>query len=183
MKIALELERGSVETDISMLPLLQEFLSQQKYGVSLLRQKKFTSVPNRTYDTLQSDTKKVLSYLPKKILELEVPKVWVLDIQPTSDEKVMLAPHIDGVRLTALNIYGSTNGERTCFYQYKSGGKIEEKDSFVARDGEAYLLNVDKPHAVELVPGKTRRVLSVSFITTPYEKVAEILQEADLVYA
>lgn len=175
-KISLNFESSSVNTNAEDLTQLYNFDKQQKYGVSLLKKKQFTSVPNQVYDTLTQDAEKVLSCLPSKVLELEIPKVWVLDITSTNDEKVMLAPHIDGVRKTALNIYGETNGERTCFYEYKAGGKIEEIDSFVAQKGDVYLLNVDKPHSVELVPGKNRRVLTVSFIHTSYEELVKAFQ-------
>lgn len=152
-----------------------EYLKQQKYGVALLRQKEFTSVPNRVYDTKQEDEQRVISQLPKKLLDLEVPRLWVLNIQATEDKHVMLAPHIDIGRVTTINFYSDTNGERTCFYEYGAGGAIKEIGSFVAKDNEAWIIDVSKPHGVELKPGKTRRVLSLSFLTTPFEKVIEAL--------
>ena len=87
----------------------------------------------------------------------------------------MLAPHVDGVRVTAINIYSNTNGERTCFYTYAAGGDIQEVGSFVAKDGDIWLMDVSKPHAVELKVGKNRRVLTLSFITTPFDVVRKVL--------
>lgn len=152
-----------------------EYKKQQKYGVALLRQKSFTSVPNRVYDTREEDEKRIIAQLPKKLLDLEVPRLWVLNIQAAEDGKSMLAPHTDIGRVTTVNFYSNTNGERTCFYEYGAGGAIKEVGSFVAKDGEAWVLDVSNPHGVELVKGKTRRVLSLSFLTTPFDKVMEAL--------
>lgn len=168
-KLDLRLRTDSVFTDITALPCNGEYLKQQKYGVALLRKKQFTSVPNRSYVASDEDTAYVVSQLPQKLLDIEVPKLWVLDMRATEDQDVMLAPHVDGVRVTAINVYSNTNGERTCFYEYTAGGDIQEVDSFVAVDGDVWLMDVSKPHAVELKPGKNRRVLTLSFITTPYE--------------
>ena len=132
-------------------------------------------MPNRSYTASDNDTNYIISQLPKKLLEIEVPKLWILEIVPTEDSNVMLAPHVDGVRKTAINIYSNTNGERTCYYEYGSGGSINEVDSFVAKDDDIWLMDVAKPHAVELVPNKVRRVLTLSFITTPYEIVRQAL--------
>jgi hypothetical protein len=174
-KVDLPLDASGVFMDTSDLPCNGEYLKQQKYGVALLRKKFFTSIPNRSYEASEADRQKIVSQLPKNLLEIEVPKLWVLDMNPTDDEVVMLAPHVDGVRVTALNIYSNTHGERTCFYEYVAGGDIREVDSFVARDGDVWLMDVSNPHAVELKPGKRRRVLTISFITTPYEVVREAL--------
>lgn len=174
-KLSLPLDTCGVFTDPDGLLCNGEYLRQQKYGVALLRKKSFTSVPNRSYTASNEDTERVISQLPRHLLDIEVPKVWVLDIRPTDDECVMLAPHIDGVRVTAINIYSNTNGERTCYYEYGAGGEITEVDSFTAKDGDVWLMDVSKPHAVELKPGKTRRVLTISFITTPYEVVRQVL--------
>jgi hypothetical protein len=174
-KMPIKIDTEKVFLGIDQLHCIGDYKKQQKYGVALLRKKSFTSVPNSVYETKQEDAEFVISQLPKKLLDIEVPKVCVLNIQATHDKNVMLAPHIDGDRVTTINFYRQTNGERTCFYKYNAGGSIDEIDSFVAQDGDAWVLAVNTPHAVELVSGKTRRVLSISFIHTPFDRVMEAL--------
>jgi hypothetical protein len=168
-----ELDTERVFLSVDELHTQGEYKTQQKYGLALLRKKEFTSVPNLIYEARREDAEYVIGQLPQKLLAMELPKLWVLNIQATEDKHVMLAPHVDRVRITTINIYRDTNGERTCFYKYGAGGTIEEVGSFVAQDGEAWVLAVDTPHAVELVPGKTRRVLSITFIHTPFDRVMQ----------
>ena len=175
-KLDVSLDVDGVFTDPTALLSNGEYLRQQKYGLALLRKKDFTSVPNRSYVANPEDTQRIIAQLPTRLLDIEVPKLWVLDMHAPADEKdVMLAPHVDGVRVTAINIYRDTHGERTCFYRYAAGGEIEEVDSFVAKDGDIWLMDVSKPHAVELKPGKNRRVLTISFISTPYEVIRDAM--------
>ena len=175
-KLDMSLDTSGVFTDPAALRCNGEYLRQQKYGVALLRKKSFSSVPNKSYVASDEDAERLIAQLPQRLLNIEVPKVWVLDMQtPAHEPEVMLAPHVDGVRVTAINIYSNTNGERTCFYTYAAGGEIQEVGSFVAKDGDIWLMDVSKPHAVELKPGKNRRVLTLSFITTPFDVVRKVL--------
>ena len=175
-KLDISLDTSGVFTDPAALRCNGEYLRQQKYGVALLRKKPFTSVPNRSYVAADEDAERLIAQLPQRLLNIEVPKVWVLDMRtPAHEPEVMLAPHVDGVRVAAINIYSNTNGERTCFYTYAAGGEIQEVDSFVAKDGDIWLMDVSKPHAVELKPAKNRRVLTLSFITTPFDVVRKVL--------
>ena len=175
-KLDISLDVDVVFTDPTALLCNGEYLKQQKYGLALLKKKAFSSVPNRSYEASPEDTQRIIAQLPTSLIEIEAPKLWILDMHAPADEKdVMLAPHVDGVRVTAINIYRDTHGERTCFYRYAAGGEIEEVDSFVAKDGDIWLMDVSKPHAVELKPGKNRRVLTISFISTPYEVVRDAM--------
>ena len=84
----------------------------------------------------------------------------------------MIPPHIDSFRVCTINYYLKANGETTKYYKYKPNGSINEVDSFCARTGDCWILDTTIPHSVELIPGKTRSVLGVSFLNTSFEAVA-----------
>jgi hypothetical protein len=160
--------------DVGQLKMNAQYVKPQKYGLALQKQSPFVSVPTDSFEAKEQDAHKIISQLPQKLLAIEIPKVWVLSVQATHDEKVMLAPHRDGVRLTAINFYKTTHNERTVFYKYKAG-VIEEADSFIAQDGDSYIMNVDEPHSVELCPGEVRKFLTLAFISTPFAQVVNAL--------
>lgn len=174
-KLNLRFAALELANDPSRLVFHNAYKTPQKYGLRLQKNKPFISVPNLTYKLREEDAQHVVSDLPKKLLELEVPEVWVLNICPTdSDEPTMLAPHRDIVRMCGINIYFDTHGERTIYYECENN-KIAERDSFVAKDGECYVLDLDAVHAVELVPPHVRKAVSISFIRTPYREVVRYL--------
>ena len=84
----------------------------------------------------------------------------------------MLGPHRDRIRQCAINFYLNPIGEETKYYSY-AGGKVTQVDSFIAKENECWLLNGDIPHSVDLKPNHIRKILSFSFINTPFEKVLE----------
>jgi len=67
-------------------------------------------------------------------------------------------PHIDHGPRTSINIYLKTNKCKTTFYSFIDNSKrktiplnvnnLKEEGSFVARDGEIWMLDVSKPHGV-----------------------------------
>ena len=170
-KLSMNLDFAGMEVDADHLAVHGEYSRPQKYGLALQKMVDFISVPNSTYEMNDEDKAHVIRCLPESLLAIEVPEVWVLNIKPTeSDDLTMLAPHIDKVRKCCINIYIDTHGERTAYYDYQ-GGKLEEKYSFVAKNGEVWALDSDKPHSVTLSPPHVRKAISVSFINTPYSEV------------
>jgi len=168
-KIPLQIDTTKVE-DTTRLEFKNTFYKWQKYGLRLLKDSPYEAVANKQYRLRPEDETEVLKCLPPSLLEIELPEVWVFNGKPNTDNAPMLAPHRDLVRLCGINAYFQTHGERTIFYQYKHEDLVEES-SFVAEDGDCYILNVDVPHAVALTPLHTRKLMSISFITTPYHEV------------
>jgi hypothetical protein len=106
-----------------------------------------------------------------------------------------LAPHIDdGVR-ASLNFYVTPANCITQFYDVvedkpvrilgSGGGKTFTKDclkqteSFIAQQGDIWLLNVSKPHSVESLNEKpaTRLAICLQSHRFDYDQVAEMLIE------
>lgn len=158
-------------SDPSRLTFERLFDKHSKYGLRLRQKLDYVSVFNTQYRLAEADAAEVLGHLPRSLLDIEVPEVWVFNVDSNSDGVPMLSPHRDLVRLCGINVYFETHGERTIFYKYETSDLIEE-DSFVAEDGDCFILDVDKPHAVALSPPHMRKMLSISFIRTPYSVVA-----------
>jgi hypothetical protein len=180
-KLNLNFNVGNIDTDANNLEMHFEYSVPQKYGIALKKHFNFVSVPNSTYEIEANDKQKVLKYLPKELLDIEVPEVWILNIKPAdTNDATMLAPHVDKVRKCCINIYIDTHGEKTTYYDYKAGN-IKEIGSFVARDGECWALDSDTPHSVLLSPPHIRKAVSISFINTPYSCVIKKLNEVKCV--
>jgi hypothetical protein len=175
-KLNINFDIDGIDTDAGNLEMHAEYSRPQKYGLALSKIFSFVSVPNATYEIKAEDKKHILKHIPKSLLEIEVPEVWVLNIKPAdTQETTMLAPHVDKVRKCCINIYVDPHGERTTYYEY-ANGKISEIGSFVAQHGECWALDSDRPHSVLLAPPHTRRAISISFIHTPFHRVMEHLE-------
>lgn len=174
-KLPLTLDTSGVNTDFFTLRLHKAYKSWQKYGVAYRKNNEFTAATNESRYLDDADAEFVLAQLPEELLRLETPEVWMLYAEPVvSEGRIVFPPHVDLVRLSSINIYFKTNGEKTSYYEYAPGGDISEAASFTANDGDVYLLNSNKPHAVEMISGAPRASISVSFIETPYEIVQEV---------
>lgn len=170
-KLDLNFNVAEINVDPEKLKMHGEHYSWQKYGIAYKRKNEFLPAVNTTSYLDDADKQKIIKQLPKKLLDIEIPEVWLLNITASSyQEKAMLPPHTDGVRLCSINIYYETHGEKTAYYKYIPGKEIIEVSSFIAQTGDCYLLNSSEPHSVEVI-GKPRRSISISFITTPYSIV------------
>lgn len=175
-KLPLTLDTSGINTDFFTLRLHKAYKSWQKYGVAYRKNNEFTAATNESRYLDPADAEFILRQLPQELSRLEVPEVWMLYAEPVvSEGRIVFPPHVDLVRLSSINIYFKTNGEKTSYFEYAPGGDILEVASFTAQDGDVYLLNSNKPHSVEMISGASRTSISVSFIETPYEVVQEVL--------
>jgi hypothetical protein len=148
----------------------------QKYGVALKRSADYTPAIATTYNVSDDVYHKVTKNISDFVLGMESPTVWYLEVVGGTDEGVpiLIPPHVDDFRVCTINFYLEASGEVTTFYNYQKGS-MENLGSFSAKSGECWILNTNVPHSVRLVPGKTRRVLGVSFLRTPYSVISSSL--------
>ena len=144
----------------------------QKYGLALKKTTSYEAAVASTYEVSSDIKDKILSTIPDKLFELETPKVWFLEVEGLNNDVSMIPPHIDSFRVCTINYYLKANGETTKYYNYKPNGSMDEVSSFCAKTGDCWILDTTIPHSVELIPGKTRSVLGVSFLNTPFETVS-----------
>jgi len=181
-------EKLNIKIDTSNLSIDTEdkkhddtYSAFQKYGVALLKQEKFIPTTIDSHYADDAARHKILNQLPKSIFEFETPDIGIVELlakESNEDNLPVLAPpHVDPGRITCINIYENINGEETNFYQYEKGGKIKKVSSFTAQNGDVYLLDVTKPHSVEMIPGKARKFFTVTFRKTPFDKLLELLDK------
>lgn len=113
-----------------------------------------------------------------------------------------IPPHTDSEVSTIINFYIKTDGCITQFYYPNEDAKrkqiknqttghiLRKKDlikseSFIAQPGDAYLLDVSKPHAV-LPPGprlfyKNRVAVTLQIMDKSFDEVLEMLKETGFV--
>jgi hypothetical protein len=104
-------------------------------------------------------------------------------------------PHTDSNIKASINFYIQTNNCKTTFYDIKNpnfqerkiknqtNGSIfniedlNETSSFIAKDNEAYLLDVTKPHSVLSLSGTTseRIAICLQTLTLSYEETLTVL--------
>lgn len=173
-KLDFKFDLSGIELDTTVLPFHNEFYRPQKYAMKMLRDKELRFTTNKTFELRPQDKNKIIEQLPSSLLKLEVPyEIGIMCmILPEGDKEVILPPHIDKVRKTGLNFYLETSGGETVYYDY-TDNELKEVDSFVANNGETWLLDVDKPHSVRISYPFVRKILTVSLKNTTYKEVIE----------
>jgi hypothetical protein len=103
-----------------------------------------------------------------------------------------LRPHKDHGITCCVNYYIQSNGCTTHFYEAKPNAKPEryegktasklydvtdltEVSSFVAADGDCYLLDVSQIHSVSIPKSGVRKFLSFNWFDHSYEEIKESL--------
>lgn len=113
------------------------------------------------------------------------------------DLNYKIPPHTDSGIEAIINFYIKTSGCITQFYKLKSNEAttmqvenqtdgfiyniedLEETECFVAEDGDAYLLDVSKPHSVITTrPGMTdRKAICMQLTYTSFEEAKIMLEQ------
>jgi len=131
---------------------------------------------------LGSETKYVeneylyIQQLPKSLLSIEVPKVFLLEILKPSSDNSLLPIHIDINKTCGINVYLEANNEVTKFYDWDTTTRTcSYVEEFCAEPGDVWLMNNKQPHSVDLVKDCQRRILTYSFVSTPYNVVLETI--------
>ena len=121
-------------------------------------------------------TESVVRQLPQQVLRREVPGVFLMVMPKPCAESQMLPPHVDRGRRAAINVYLKCAGETTEFYDADETTRtLSPAGSFTAKPGEAWLVDVSKPHAVRMREANERVGLSLSFRRAKFADLAELL--------
>jgi hypothetical protein len=107
--------------------------------------------------------------------------------------------HIDNEIITSINFYVQTVGAKTHFYRYKNPNMNVEKlpnhsdgclykesdmertDTFIAKPGEVWLLNVKVPHSVRSKSFRKRIAYCLQSRHISYEETKQILNKNGLI--
>jgi hypothetical protein len=174
-RVPLRFDFSDVTTDEMQLELKSFEDKHQKYSLALKKIRDYEHAGALLYVLDDASTKIVHAQLPPELVAVEAPEIILLTVTPEKNAKdIIFPPHIDKIRVCCVNVYLEPHGERTVYYEY-DGGKMREVESFVAEDGECWVLDTTVPHAVELVYPHPRRVMSASFVRTPFKTVRQIM--------
>jgi hypothetical protein len=135
----------------------------------------------------------------KSILPDEMPwgKIPPLQVQVAEIADAMgghLLPHIDHNISACANLYITSNGSTTHFYNLKTNGQgfvypgrqtaniflpdqVDKVTEFKANDGEMYLLNVSEIHSVETPQPGIRQFITWQWVGIPFEEVRASLKQ------
>lgn len=134
----------------------------------------------------------IRSILPQKYHEYFETSIFKINIP-------YIPVHIDNEIITSINFYVQTVGAKTHFYKHKdlnvdieklpnhSDGclykeeNMERTDTFIAKPGEIWLLNVKVPHSVRSMTFRKRIAYCLQSRHINYEETKQILQENGLV--
>jgi len=151
------------------------YSKRQKYNRQI--DEAVTLVPTATYRLPEEVIAQLLAQLPKAVLAVEVPHVFILQMEPSEAQTPVLGAHVDFNRSCGINIYLDANGETTHYYSWDEDSKaLQEEERFVAEAGDCWIMDTSVPHSVSLVPNKARRMLTFSFVKSSYEQVLAAMQ-------
>jgi hypothetical protein len=166
--------------DLSLLeattPLLHRTYSKrQKYNRDI--DDSYALVPTATYSLNDEVVAQLLKQLPQAVLDVEVPQVFILQIEASDAQRPVLGAHVDFNRSCGINIYLEASGEITHYHRWDGDTKtLEEEERFVAKAGDCWLMDTSVPHSVSLAPGKRRKMLTFSFVGATYEQIRNAYQ-------
>lgn len=161
---------ASLDYDTAHWRVKAKYEHPTKYGVAYKRKRDYTAVPPDAFVVTGAVYDKIVSWLPASVFKEETPEILYIELPAHAAGNGMFAPHIDNDRVCVVNFYADADGEVTTFFDYACG-KMEELCSFSANINECWVLNPTIPHAVALSATKARKVFSVSFRTTSYDRV------------
>lgn len=173
----LELSIDVPEFDMSSCRLAQiaDVPNRDRYKYTLWEKESAPPTPLHVFEVPNPYADQLRSQLPQAILDREVPGVFYMRMEkPHADSTV--PPHVDVGRRTAINVYIHCNEEITEFFAADEQTQtLSSKGSFKAKEGEVWLLNVSKPHAVRMSEAHLRSCISFSFRRLKFDELDRLL--------
>jgi hypothetical protein len=135
--------------------------------------------PLLMFSLLPDVEKQVIDLLPDALKDAEVPRVHLMKMKRLSKSSNMLYPHVDRGRRVAINFYLVCGDETTRFFEADEGTRsLTPVAEFCAKEGECWMLDVSKPHAVIMNAAPERIGLSLSYRRSRYEDLGGSLEMA-----
>jgi hypothetical protein len=145
----------------------QKYYRVQKYARNL----DGTSIPyTETLGVLNEA--EFVAQLPEELVAIEWPSVFMLELPALDAQDPVLPAHVDINKTCGINVYLDAHGETTKFYHWSRDSRQSEYvEEFCADTGDVWLMDTSVPHSVDMVPNKTRRLLTFSFTKMKYAEV------------
>ncbi len=179
VKLSIEIDAAEALSVPRRLMQVSDVHNRDRYKYTHWQKESAPPTPLLIYALPDDVVGRVLAQLPDALLEREVPGVYLMRMPKPCVDSRSLPPHVDRGRRAAINIYLKCAGETTEFYDPDDSTKtLKPTGSFTAKPGEAWLLDVSKPHAVLMRDADERVGLSMSFRHARYAELASILEGA-----
>jgi len=150
-----------------------------KYKYASWADSTFEPTPLLMFSLLPDVEKQVIDLLPNALKDGEAPRVHLMKMKRLSDRPNMLYPHVDRGRRVAINFYLVCGGKTTLFFEADEATRsLTPIAEFCAKEGECWMLDVAKPHAVIMNAARERIGLSLSYRRNRYEDLARRLEMA-----
>jgi len=140
-----------------------------KYKYASWGDKSLEPTPLLMYSLLPEVEQQIIDSLPDSLKHKETPRAFLMKMKRLSDKPNMLYPHVDRARRTAINFYLACGDETTQFYDVDEAEKsLTPAESFCAKVGDCWVLDVSKPHSVVMNAAPERVGLTLSYRRTKY---------------
>ncbi len=134
--------------------------------------------PLLMFSLLADVEKQVINFLPDALKDAEIPRVHLMKMKRLSDRPNMLYPHVDRGRRVAINFYLVCGDETTLFFEADEATRsLTPFAEFCAKEGECWMLDVSKPHAVIMNAARERIGLSLSYRRSRYVDLEKYLEK------
>jgi hypothetical protein len=173
----LELTIDVPEFDISACRLVQiaDVPNRDRFKYTLWEKESAPPTPLHVYAVPESYAKSLLLQLPRAVLDREVPGVFYMKMEKPHPNSTV-PPHVDIGRRSAINVYIKCSQEITEFFEADEETKtLASQGTFVAKQGDTWLLNVSKPHAVRMSSASLRSCISFSFRKLRFDELVGLL--------
>ena len=150
-----------------------------KYKYASWADSTFEPTPLLMFSLLPDVEKQVIDLLPNALKDAEVPRAHLMKMKRLSDRPNMLYPHVDRGRRVAINFYLVCGDETTLFFEADEATRnLTPVAEFCAKEGECWMLDVSKPHAVLMSAAPERIGLSLSYRRSRYADLERLLELA-----
>ena len=178
-KLALTIDTHEILAAPRTLVQVSDVYNRKRYKYTEWIEESAPPTPLLMYSLPESVTNKIITQLPPKLVQRELPGVFLMVMAKPCPESKALPPHIDRGRRAAINVYLKCNGETTQFYSADEEMKsLSLLGEFTAQEGDAWLMDVSMPHAVMMRDATERVGISMSFRHSRYQELSELLEGA-----
>jgi hypothetical protein len=176
-KLDIHLDVGWILSTPHQLIQTTDIGKVDKYKYASWADSSIEPTPLLMFSLLPDVEKQVIDLLPDALKDAEVPRVHLMKMKRLSDRPNMLYPHVDRGRRVAINFYLVCGDETTLFFEADEATRnLTPVAVFCAKEGECWMLDVSKPHAVIMNAAPERMGLSLSYRRSRYEDLTRRLE-------
>ena len=174
-QIALKFDVPDFDISSWRMAQVADIPDRARYKYTFWEKESAPPTPLHVYAVPDPFAKNLLLQLPRAVLDREVPGVLYMKMEKPHPNSTV-PPHVDIGRRSAINVYIKCSQEITEFFEANEVTKtLVSQGTFVAKEGDAWLLNVSKPHAVRMSSASLRSCISFSFRKLRFDELVGLL--------